>query len=477
MGRMNPQARKHRGGKPGSAGHKRRTEEPDLNAKIRHALRQARKAANKAKTFEIQKVVKKLKSAKTATDEPATTSSRSAGTRKKVSQDDAAELDRQLEALKNLSHRYIGQVALMSKVKKDKSLASHPQIIETLNSLGSVSAKNNNAPPEHPIVYNRVLSSKLLASTLQTALDDLRSKVNPPTAETATNDPSDPAAASQSDESAEEGDVDMVSGADDIILDDADENASNAGWESGSVDDTAPAQGLGDGESEDHTRTPHGHASNDLDPMEEDESDNGDTDQDEVSENEDRGTSSRGKLAAGTASSSMFLPSLAVGFARGEDSDWSDGEAKVADGVRKNRRGQRARQAIWEKKFGRGAKHVVKRQQEEAIAGAYATRGARRGGRGRGAAGRGGRGASDRGRGRGSGIGRGSGGAAGRGVPRGIPAATQLSRGQGSNSIPIVRVPAPAPKTDKPVHPSWEAKQKQKSAAAIVPSQAKKIVF
>lgn len=43
---------------------------------------------------------------------------------------------------------------------------------------------------------------------------------------------------------------------------------------------------------------------------------------------------------------SMFLPSLAVGFTRGDsDSDFSDSEAKVADSVRKNRRGQRARRA------------------------------------------------------------------------------------------------------------------------------------
>ena len=46
------------------------------------------------------------------------------------------------------------------------------------------------------------------------------------------------------------------------------------------------------------------------------------------------------------AAESTFLPSLAVGFTRGDsDSDWSDGEANVADGVRKNRRGQRARRA------------------------------------------------------------------------------------------------------------------------------------
>jgi hypothetical protein len=43
---------------------------------------------------------------------------------------------------------------------------------------------------------------------------------------------------------------------------------------------------------------------------------------------------------------SDFLPTLSNGFIPGgSDTDWSDSEAKVADGVRKNRRGQRARRA------------------------------------------------------------------------------------------------------------------------------------
>jgi len=43
---------------------------------------------------------------------------------------------------------------------------------------------------------------------------------------------------------------------------------------------------------------------------------------------------------------SAFLPTLSNGFIPGgSDTDWSDCEAGVADGVRKNRRGQRARRA------------------------------------------------------------------------------------------------------------------------------------
>jgi hypothetical protein len=43
---------------------------------------------------------------------------------------------------------------------------------------------------------------------------------------------------------------------------------------------------------------------------------------------------------------SAFLPSLSVGFIRGDsDTDFSDSETKTADGIKKNRRGQRARRA------------------------------------------------------------------------------------------------------------------------------------
>lgn len=46
------------------------------------------------------------------------------------------------------------------------------------------------------------------------------------------------------------------------------------------------------------------------------------------------------------ATESAFLPTLSNGFIPGgSDTDWSDSEAKAADGVRKNRRGQRARRA------------------------------------------------------------------------------------------------------------------------------------
>ncbi|KAI1271549.1 Bud-site selection protein [Xylaria sp. FL0933] len=54
---------------------------------------------------------------------------------------------------------------------------------------------------------------------------------------------------------------------------------------------------------------------------------------------------------------SAFLPSLMGGYISGSE---SASDVDVAPAARKNRRGQKARQAIWEKKYGEKAKHLSK---------------------------------------------------------------------------------------------------------------------
>jgi hypothetical protein len=60
------------------------------------------------------------------------------------------------------------------------------------------------------------------------------------------------------------------------------------------------------------------------------------------------------KPASFTTGTSTFLPSLMGGYISGSE---SASDVDVAPTARKNRRGQRARQAIWEKKYGEKAKH------------------------------------------------------------------------------------------------------------------------
>ncbi|CAE7203055.1 unnamed protein product [Rhizoctonia solani] len=164
---------------------------------------------------------------------------------------------------------------------------------------------------------------------------------------------------------------------------------------------------------------------------------------------------------------SRFLPSLATGFIRG-NSDGSDIEDVDAAAGRKNRRGQRARKAIWEKKYGKNANHV-KKAREEASAGGRG-RGRGRGGFGTGV-GRGGRTMGDGRNGefekpRGAPTGRG-----GRVRPPPVPLPSTQDSGWQQR-------PPKGGKEDKPMHPSWVAKQKLKSKESItVAPRGKKIVF
>lgn len=78
---------------------------------------------------------------------------------------------------------------------------------------------------------------------------------------------------------------------------------------------------------------------------------------------------------------SAFLPALShPTYVSGSDSDASDIEEEIAP--KKNRRGQRARQKIWEQKFKDKAKHVVKQERDrgwDAKRGAVGERGERGG--------------------------------------------------------------------------------------------------
>lgn len=143
-----------------------------------------------------------------------------------------------------------------------------------------------------------------------------------------------------------------------------------------------------------------------------------------------------------------LLPTLMGGYISGSESDASD--IDVAPAARKNRRGQRARQAIWEKKFKDKAKHLG---QEKA--------------------------------------GRDSGWDLKRGAVDGS-VRTPWKQGirtpfekrpdrhdEQEHAAPETRRPRPPTKKDDegPLHPSWEARKKAKEAEQTAAFQGKKITF
>lgn len=150
------------------------------------------------------------------------------------------------------------------------------------------------------------------------------------------------------------------------------------------------------------------------------------------------------------------LPQLATGYFSGgsDDEDMDDDEVvKEATTVRKNRRGQRARQKIWEKKYGKGAKHIQAERakvasEREQRQREYEERCRRREEKAKAAM---------------EGLSSGANNA-----PLGVRKPT------GGTSVPFTSAAVP-PKEEK-IHPSWEAKrlaeEKQK-----VKFQGKKITF
>lgn len=156
---------------------------------------------------------------------------------------------------------------------------------------------------------------------------------------------------------------------------------------------------------------------------------------------------------------STFLPSLMGGYVSGSE---SASDVDVAPPVRRNRRGQKARQAIWEKKYGEGAKHLAKSGDRKRDAGWDAKRGAvdpaadgkpwKRGVRNpllqksAGKAGGGGGGGGD-----------------------------QQKETQPKNHKKVET--KKKRDDDGPLHPSWLAKKKAKQAQEGVKFEGKKIVF
>ncbi|KAF2744760.1 Bud-site selection protein [Sporormia fimetaria CBS 119925] len=171
---------------------------------------------------------------------------------------------------------------------------------------------------------------------------------------------------------------------------------------------------------------------------EQSDADDLDPSEDDASEDELKPASKKkAKGAAANVASSTFLPSLShAAYYSGTESEASDLED---DRPKKNRRGQRARQKIWEKKFGEKAKH---KQKEERSKGWDPKRGA-----------------VDDSRSRGPRTGRG-------------PTVT------GENATALGDRKKPPKRDDSgPLHPSWQAAKLAKEKKLAAKPAGTKIVF
>lgn len=314
-----------------------------VSRKLHHSIKEIKKSAKKAKAFETQKLVKRLK------------------TLRKDSEPNSREIEEvesQLKVLKNIDHERIGNKAIRGKLRKDKILSQNEAIASAILTELPLEPLNENDTHD-PKLDARLLSSRALSSEVNSVILALRSIIRPdlvvnvdqsapaPLMKDRRSRASDAVEPVQEEEVAsdQEGDSD---GDDGVQADD--------GWESGTIDDehsTDKADSVDGSTVQEVGMSP---PRKDVPGM--------------SSTRGARQSTERTPKASSSASTkpnpktsgaeSTFLPSLSVGFTRGDsdDSDWSDHESKQVDHERKNRRGQRARRAIWEKKYGRNAKHL-----------------------------------------------------------------------------------------------------------------------
>ncbi|KAF8206234.1 Bud-site selection protein [Mycena galopus ATCC 62051] len=417
-----------------------RTPPPNLPANSHHhELKEVRKASKKARTFETQRVVKKLK-----------------GVRKKdPAASEIAVLEAELEELKTIDPDAIGATALRTRLLKDRHIS---------DSAPARAAIERELPPGPSLpsptnskVHVRLLSARALGAAVGQTVADLRAVLLPPPdaaaaagAGVATNpdedddDDDEEDAEEGEDEDEDEGDAEV------------DATEDDAGWESGSVN----------GEDEDEDGWESGSVHSDSDDAAPPSKKKATKSAPSASAKPAPAASSKtaAKATSASAAASQFLPSLAVGYVRGgsDDSDVEE-DAEEAGGERKNRRGQRARRAIWEKKYGRGANHKKKEAEDAAAERAvqkakWEARQAKRDA----AAGKWREGAQVADAGWGG---------------RNAAAAGAGAAGTGAHG----RAGAGGAKPQKEVglHPSWAAKKalKEKMGSGILPSQGKKIVF
>ncbi|KAL1410229.1 putative ATP-dependent helicase IRC3 [Vanrija albida] len=434
---------------------------PDFAAiekRIPPVLKKLHPVFKAAKKMESMRVIKKAKFL------------RGKGEEKK---EEVAELEGQLKLLNSLQLRAVATAHLSQKLKKHhvlKRIEIPSSTAALLTAEPSIAASSSAATPEAIAkAENRLCSSKPVADAMKALVSfvmgepgatlEVRAKAAKAPKGRAVRRGSDDGSDDESDEDVESEDeeglplgrIEGLESDDEVIVEDR--AANDAGWESGSLGGGSDAEDDDDGWESGSVSGLDGRIAPPSDSGDESDASNVPPAKRTRAE-----PAPKGKAARADGKSSMFLPSLASGFAPAGDGDSDPDMDYDPNGIfgsktapRKNRRGQRARQAIWEKKYGKGANHVVKQREEEEKR--------KRGPQGQKRdSGWGGRGAA--------GAGPGAAGVA----P--APAAPSAAR----PAVPAAPKPAAAKPDEKSLHPSWEAARLRKQREAQG-AKATKIVF
>ncbi|BFZ60180.1 hypothetical protein YB2330_001203 [Saitoella coloradoensis] len=309
-----------------------------VEQKVFHANKEALKALKKAKTFETQKLVKRLKTAREAEEK-----------------DDAQilRLEAEMFALKEIDLPKLANVHISNKLHKRYDL------VETGSLPDAVENPYKDSPDSTKNVIARLYNTKVVKEVVDTAVESVGratgvvEKLKPvdekKEAKKARKKEAK-AKAKAAKEATERGEE--ISG-------------SDAEDESESSDEEEVEDFFDMGDASDEEKVPPVKKSKkraaSADFSDEDSAPRAKKEKKEKTEKKVTKEAKPPKKPDST----VFLPSLSAGyFSGGSDSDADREYAELDKKLRKNRMGQRARRALAEKKFGRHAAHVKKEQEE-----------------------------------------------------------------------------------------------------------------
>lgn len=234
----------------------------------------------------------------------------------------------------------------MTKLKKNKILSAVPLIQAISAELASNLVPSGTPGSPTAKVQSRILSCKILAAEVVSIVDSLRAFLDPSVGPEDIGDSTHKPPLSSNNSKRKSGigyetsatsfernsvnpSVQASNGEYEDTSDDEAIAVMDDGWESGTVSGPSESGDSVAGSAEGHNGMALGQ-------------DNGDSEdtfsEDPIGSKKSRPNGSKGQ--------SEFLPSLSVGFTRGDSaSEFSDSETRAPDGMKRNRRGQRARRA------------------------------------------------------------------------------------------------------------------------------------
>ncbi|KAF9576620.1 hypothetical protein EC968_006967 [Mortierella alpina] len=413
-----------------------------ISQKIYHARKEIKKAFVKAKSFETQRLVKRLREARKAVEngsqkkevqQDVSQDTKPAGKKKQeMTQEDVAKFEHELELVKKMDMETLSEQAFVAKLGKHPILGSHALKVKDAKKEGSeASVDKSSQDALIQIIEARLTNTKTVKEHMAKLWDELEHIVTGKKVDHQELKNKKRKAGEQ-----EDGDQSKTSKKSKANIKTQNTSDSDSGDEEEEME-LADMSDISDSEGE----ADDGYDSDGL-PL------------------------GNGNGRPSSAASSMFIGSLNAGSSKADrkskkskdKNDWVDDKFDEIYGkVKKNRPGQRARREKAERKFGKEANHIKKAEEEARLR-------------------------EERKAARKAKQERFNGKNASTANAQRLPNRRTIGAGDGSAAVPNVpkpRTPSGPDLNDPTLHPSWIAKQSEKAAMAAALSGAKsnKIVF